>query len=352
MKQIILVSLLLLVAVFALPFVSQPTEALLDIGHAVVLPDPGPVATPSATASPTAIPTVAPTTANNSTPTTLDENAVVVTVSVAGAVQSLPLETYVWGVLAGEMPPTFPLEALKAQAVAARTLACHTIARGMPEKHPDALLCDQPDHCQAYLPRDTAFKKWGDAAATYATALDTAVQETLREVLLYNGEPILAVFSSTSSGQTERAADVWGKDVPYLQSVISPGEENSPHYQDHVSLDAAEFWRILKKAYPDAVAGKTPFGRIERSPSGGVISIEVGGALVSGTTMRGLFGLRSTNFTVVLTGDRVLFDTKGYGHGVGLSQYGARSMALAGKSYADILAWYYKDTLLSVYEGV
>jgi stage II sporulation protein D len=196
-------------------------------------------------------------------------------------------------------------------------------------RNPDAVFCDDFAHCMAY-------------STEFDTRFDAAIEATDGEVLTYEGEPILAVFFSTSSGNTENAADVWGGEYPYLVAVNSPGYEDAPRYSGMVTVTQDDFWRILG----NLPRSDTPFGTIIRSPSGGVLTIEISGAEISGTEIRSLFGLNSTNFTVALIDGAVVFETRGFGHGVGMSQYGARAMALEGADYEQILTHYYTGTKL------
>ncbi len=268
-----------------------------------------------------------------------------ITVQLQGTPVEMPLEQYVEGVTAAEIPNDFPIEAIRAQAVAARTYAVYKCRLGRPDVHPDADVCDNFSHCAAY--RDPA------AAAAAGTGLDRvrqAVQDTAGQILTCQGAPIAAVFHSASGPRTEAARDVWGEDVPYLQSVVSPGGSASSEYEDTVTVPADEFRKKVNEAFPSAdVSGapRTWFKASERSDAGGIITVKLGGIPVEGAAVRTLFGLHSTNFTITTTEDSISFHTIGYGHGVGLSQYGARYMAEQGASYTDILTHYYKDTVLS-----
>lgn len=272
-------------------------------------------------------------------------DAQTVTVSIDGTPTELPLESYVEGVVSAEIPADFPREALRAQAVAARTYALCKLSRGRPDAHPDADLCDDYRHCAAYRSPAASVFASGEQSAVRA-----AVQDTEGEILTSEGAPIAAVFHCVSGPRTESAADVWGEDVPYLQSVVSPGGTAFDGYESAVTVSADEFRERAGGAYPDADLSGAPdtwFRASVRSAAGGIKTVRLGGVTVEGTAVRELFGLRSTNFTVTTTADSLTFHTIGYGHGVGLSQYGAKYMAENGADYQEILAHYYPGTELT-----
>lgn len=268
-----------------------------------------------------------------------------VTVSIDGEPTELPLETYVAGVVSAEIANDFPLEAIRAQAVAARTYAVYKMSGGRPDAHPDADLCDDYHHCAAY--RDIAVQT---AAGTDLSRVEQAVDDTAGEILTYDNAPIVAVFHCVSGPRTESARDVWGEDVPYLQSVVSPGGTAYDGYEDAVTLSADDFRQIAAEAFPSADLSGAPdswFAASVRSDAGGVITVKLGGVTVDGTAVREAFGLQSTNFTLTTTDDSITFHTIGYGHGVGLSQYGAKYMAEQGADYVEILSHYYPGTVLT-----
>ena len=271
-----------------------------------------------------------------------------ITVQVDGKAQEMPLETYVEGVAAAEIPDDFPIEAIRAQAVAARTYAVYKQSRGRPAEHPDADVCDDYSHCAAYQP--AAVQTFGGSYAQ----VRKAVRDTAGQILTYEGAPIAAVFHCVSGPKTEAAADVWGEDIPYLQSVASPGGTQYPGYESAVTLTADEFREKTAQALPSADVSGAPdrwFAASVRSAAGGVKTVKLGGVTVAGTAVRALFGLQSTNFTVTTTEDSITFHTIGYGHGVGLSQYGAKYMAEQGSDYTEILAHYYPNTELRLESG-
>ena len=268
-----------------------------------------------------------------------------VTVSIGGTPTALPLERYVEGVVAAEIPDSFPPAALRAQAVAARTYAVYKLSRGRPDAHPDADLCDDFRHCAAY--RDPVQAASADGGISHVRQ---AVRDTAGEILTYEGAPIAAVFHCVSAPRTEAAADVWGEDIPYLQSEPSPGGSAYSGYESAVTLSLDEFRGIAQRAWPAADLSGSPegwFRSSDRSTAGGVRTVQLGGVTVKGTDVREQFGLRSTNFTVTTAADRITFHTIGYGHGVGLSQYGAKYLAEQGEDYTEILARYYRGTALT-----
>ncbi|MDO4173141.1 MAG: stage II sporulation protein D [Eubacteriales bacterium] len=269
-------------------------------------------------------------------------------VSVNGTVREMTLEQYAAGTVAAEIPASFPEEAIKAQAVAARTYAMYKQSQGTDQTHPDAVVCDDYTHCAAFVDLDTQAKDlWGSKAEEWRQKIEDAVNATAGEIITYNGSPIVAVFHSAAAQETESAVSVWGTDIPYLVTVDSEGDDSCPEYDASVTLGAEEFRQIMLAKYPDInLTGlpKTWFTDIESSEAGGVTSCKIGGESLKGTEVRTLFQLNSTHFTISTTDTSITFHTQGYGHGVGMSQYGAKSMAENGSSYQDILLHYYTGT--------
>ena len=266
-----------------------------------------------------------------------------VSVLLGNEVRVLPLNEYLYGVVSGEMPASFPAEALRAQAVAARTYTLYKQAHSS-SAHPQAQVCASSSCCKAFSSQETLRSRWGEDYEANAARIAEAVDSTDGLVMTYDSMPILAVFHSTSSGQTERSADIWGGDLPYLQSVDSPGETEAPRYSATIELTAAECKKLLLAKWPKLKLSSSAakwFGESERSEAGGVLHLTVGDRTVTGGEVRKLFGLNSTNFTISANKKSVTITTKGYGHGVGLSQYGARAMALEGYGFEEILSWYY-----------
>ncbi len=268
------------------------------------------------------------------------EEPVTLRVLHGGTVAEMELEEYLVGVLRAEMPASFPLEALKAQTVAARTYTLYKLRSGSHGAGAD--ICTDPACCQA----------WRDAEAGDACEekRKIAVAETAGEVVLYGGEPILAVFHAASAGRTRAAGDVWSGDLPYLQAVDSPeAAEQIPDYYSRADFTAAEFRERVLEALPEANLSGEPENWLQdpvTDSAGSVETVEVGGVRVKGGTLRSALGLRSACFTWETTGEGITFYVTGYGHGVGLSQYGAEAMAAAGADYREILLHYYVGTTI------
>ena len=270
---------------------------------------------------------------------------VTLTIQDGDTTEQMTLERYLTGVVRGEMPASFEMEALRAQAAAERSYVYYQLAAGRKDAHPDADFCSDHTCCSAYLSETAAREKWGGDFAPWNTRVEQAVSDTDGQVVLYNGRPILAVFHSSSAGRTAAAGDVWSGDLPYLVSVDSPeGEETVPNYYSTVTFTAAEAKEKLLTAHPELKLSGTPdrwFGAAAENGSGRVETVSVGGTDIEGTELRRIFGLRSACFTVAADSESVTFRVTGYGHGVGMSQYGANQLAREGKTWQEILEWYY-----------
>lgn len=259
--------------------------------------------------------------------------------------ENMNLEDYLIGVVAAEMPASFEEEALKAQAVAART---YTLYKSAGESHPDGEVCTDPGHCQAYLTDEQMHTNWGNDYSLYFNKIKEAVYSTRGQVLTYNEEPVMAVFHSMGGGKTENSEDVWGSDIPYLVSVDSPGEEEATNYNSTVTVSFEDFKNKILSEYPNAsINSFLDISQPVLSEGGHVKSMIIGAVTVSGTKLRSMFNLRSTKFYLTFEGGNVTFNVTGYGHGVGMSQYGANAMAKEGKTYKEILSHYYMGTTLS-----
>ena len=270
---------------------------------------------------------------------------VTLTIQDGDTTEQMTLERYLTGVVRGEMPASFEMEALRAQAAAERSYVYYQLAAGRKDAHPDADFCTDHTCCSASLSETAAREKWGGDFAPWNTRVEQAVSDTDGQVVLYNGRPILAVFHSSSAGRTAAAGDVWSGDLPYLVSVDSPeGEETVPNYYSTVTFTAAEAKEKLLAAHPELKLSGTPdrwFGAAAENGSGRVETVSVGGTDIEGTELRRIFGLRSACFTVAADSESVTFRVTGYGHGVGMSQYGANQLAREGKTWQEILEWYY-----------
>lgn len=283
------------------------------------------------------------------------DSAKTLRVQIQGEVQEMDMGTYLLGVLRAEMPASFEEEALKAQAIAARTYTLYRIRGGGSANHPNADACDDHTCCKAYLSAEQAASNWGSMAVYYEEKLARAVSETDGEVLLYDGVPILAVFFSSADGSTQGAGDVWMSDLPYLQSVSSPeNEELVPNYYSTASFTAGEFRSLILQSYPDADlfgdAG-TWVRDIMRNDSDYVASVTVGGIKMRGNDLRTALSLRSPSFTVEYKDNTFTFHVTGYGHGVGMSQYGANALAKEGYSAEEIVQHYFSGAAVGYYDA-
>lgn len=250
-------------------------------------------------------------------------------------VTEMNMDDYLVGVLLAEMPASFEIEALKAQACVARTYAGKANVTG--GKHGDGSVCGESSCCQGYLAEKSYFAAGGKPESV--DRIRSAVDATSGQVLIYDGQLIEATYFSCSGGRTEDAVAVWGTDVPYLQAVDSPGEEQAAYYTDTRVFALSEFAERLNLTMdgePDSW-----FGMITYTEGGGVYTMNIGGETFTGTQLRSLLELRSTAFSMKADDSGITVTTRGYGHRVGMSQYGADAMALAGSSWQEILTHYY-----------
>ena len=262
-------------------------------------------------------------------------------------VVTMKSEEYVLGALMAEMPAEFESEALKAQAVAIRTYLSNKLnAKNKNNGHEDAPICDDSTHCQAYCSYEEMKNKWGKNASFYYEKCKIAVESTVGETAKYNGEPINAVFHAYSNGKTENAEDVWGSKVDYLVSVESPGDLELPKLFSYFEIDVDEFKKKMSDAY-GCNFDKKLIGDIVFTKGGSVSSIEIGNKVIKGTDLRKKFDLKSACFSIKQIDDKIKFDVKGYGHGVGMSQYGANYFAKQGLNYKEILEKYYTGISVS-----
>lgn len=260
----------------------------------------------------------------------------------SGQVESMKTQDYLVGVLLAEMPASFPDEALKAQAVVARTYAARRQSSG---KHAQGAVCLQADCCQGYRTEADFFQDGGTQADL--EKIRTAVEQTQGQVLTYEGELIDATYFSASGGSTEAAVAVWGADVPYLQAVDSPGEA-SAYDTDVVYMTPEAFAKAL-----DFESDGKPeqwISDVTETDGGGVDTITIRGVQYRGTELRRALALRSTDFEIELQDGEFQIVTHGFGHRVGMSQYGAKAMAEAGNDYQQILSHYYLDTELTLWD--
>ena len=256
-----------------------------------------------------------------------------------GELIELSLRDYLVRVVLQEMPASFEAEALKAQAVAARTLTMQRIYGG--STHGNADLCGESSCCQCYMDEQEAIAAYGDGCAAATEKVRQAVEETDGQVMTFDGELIEAAYFSSTGGSTECAADVWGGEVSYLQAVSSPEAERC----SEVTWSAEEF----RAAFPELILEGEPmlwFGKMEYTEGGAVAYMEIDGETFSGTEVRRRLGLRSARFSASTDEMDITFTVVGSGHGVGMSQYGANTMAQRGSSYREILSHYYSGAVL------
>ncbi|SHI37982.1 stage II sporulation protein D [Lutispora thermophila] len=253
---------------------------------------------------------------------------------------TMDLEEYIAGVVAAEMPATFHIEALKAQALAARTYTLLRMkyfgGKGC-SQHPEADICTDPSHCQAFVDPNTLGKN--------QKKIYEAVNSTKGEVIVYEDKLIDAVFHSTSGGITENSEDVWVNKVPYLRSVLSQYEDHSPKLISRKEISIDDFVSGMLSLDNTITLDKknleSQIQIIERSSGGRVMKIKIGDKYFSGRDIREQFGLNSTNFSIDIGKNRITFEVIGYGHGIGMSQYGADGMANHGATYQEIIKHYY-----------
>ncbi len=257
-------------------------------------------------------------------------------------VLALTLEDYLIGVTAAEMPASYGMEALKAQAVAARTFTIKHMTGELKCKSGHTV-CTDHRCCQAYIETERMRANWGERFDEYYNKIKQAVRETDGEVLTSGGELVTALYHSSSGGKTENCEEVFAVSLPYLVSVESEGEESSPEFHSTVSYSKREFMDKINSAFPDAMMSdpEADVDIWQRTDSGRVSLIRLGGTVVSGQQLRNALSLKSTNMEFSMDGERVEISCLGFGHGVGMSQCGANAMAKQGADYREILKHYY-----------
>lgn len=272
-----------------------------------------------------------------------------------GAARSLQLEDYVAGVVAAEMPARYHPEALACQAIAARTFAirrCIALGGNGCPSHPGHDLCADSACCQGYLTPAAQRDKWPGEYSAMAARIGSAVRVTAGQILTWEGLPIEVLYHASSGGVTEAAAAVFSGSQPYLISVDSPGEEGYAGFEAQATFSRKEAADLLAAAFPGCgVTAENLPNQLERrssTASGRIDTVAVGSAVVTGAQLRQALGLRSTLCTWAFDERSVTFTTRGYGHGVGMSQAGAQAMAASGSTCAEILAHYYPGTHLSL----
>ena len=258
-------------------------------------------------------------------------------------VEEVALDDYLVNVVSAEMPASYEMEALKAQAVVART---YTIYKAQEKKHENADICDDSSCCQAWISKEDRLAKWEEnQRENNWKKVTDCVNQTKGKIITYGNQAICAFFHSNSGGITETAVNVWGGgNYPYLQVVETAGEEGYTQYTSEVVLTREELLNKIKEKYQDISINfdnDEDIKIIEHTESGRVKTIKFGNHEISGVEARTLLGLKSTNFEIIKENDKIKFSVKGYGHGVGMSQTGADAMAKQGSNYEDIIKHFY-----------
>lgn len=267
--------------------------------------------------------------------------------SGTGQIEELPIDEYLYGVVSSEMPANYEAEALKAQAIVARTYTIYQIMNNS-GKHPGADICDNSSCCQAWISKDERLSKWTpeEAESNWNKIVD-AVNSTSGKIITYQNKPINAFFHSNSGGKTESSLNIWGGiDYPYLKSVETAGEEGYTQYSSEAKFTKEELLNKLKEKYEDCeidYSQENCIQILEYTTSGRVKTIKFGNKEIAGTEARTILGLRSTNFTFTISGNEVIFSVIGYGHGVGMSQTGADALAKSGSNCEEIIKHFYTD---------
>lgn len=280
---------------------------------------------------------------------TVDEESPIIKVynHRKGIVENMDIENYLCGVLSGEMSADFNIEALKAQAIAARTFTIYNKKEG--KKHKNAVVCTDFKHCQEYKSKEELLKSNGEKWMKESySKIEQAVKETKGQIIVYKDEPILPLYFSTSSGNTENSEEVFSANYPYLRSVESPYDKNAPKFASNVKINNVDFIKAINTAYPKSNINQGNLSEqvkiLNRSEGGSVEKIKLGNTETKGVDLRKIFGLNSANFDLKFNDSYVDIVVKGYGHGVGMSQWGAEGMANEGYLYYDILTHYYTNT--------
>lgn len=267
-----------------------------------------------------------------------------------GDIITLTEEEFLLGTVCLEMSPLSPTDAIKAQVVAARTYYTYLKETSSQEY---AFTYSSLNHT-IYEDEEYFIALWGDDYDEYTKYVEDAIEETSGEVLVYEDEVACTVFCAMSNGTTLNSGEVWQEDLPYLSSVASPYDVLSSSYEKTTTFSTDEVKKIVEENFSDGVLNfdldyDQWFTEIEYGTGSSVISTNICGYTVTGTEVRNAFGLRSTTYDIEYDGTKFIFSTKGYGHGVGMSQTGAIAMANVGATYEEILSWYYLDTEIKVY---
>lgn len=281
------------------------------------------------------------------------EDTISVFMTADNEAQVMDMRDYIIGAVSAEVPASYDEEAIKAQALAAVTFAEYRKKNGGDEKIGGADISDDSSVHQGYVTKSEMQEKWGDAFDTYYKKVSDAVDEVLDKVITYEGEPIMAAYHAISSGKTESAKNIWGDDIAYLSTVDSKWDKDSTRYSSEVIYSAEELKELLKNIEnADFDSDETDWIKIKStSDAGTVLESEVCGAEMTGMELRTLLSLRSPVFDVEYSDGEFIFTVSGYGHGVGMSQNGANSMARDGYTYEEIIAHYYPGTEINSRKG-
>lgn len=337
MKSFLYLLLTITVSLLIAPvIVRNPNSSQIETEH----PDKQPVSSSKQTTT-------------QQTPNEKDGKEISVFLSANKDVVTVSELEYVCGSVAAEMPASYNEEALKAQAVACYTNAVRFKAQNSKDSPNSALsgadISNDTSTHQGYLTKEERQEKWGNSFEKYEKKIMNAVNSVLGQTLTYKGELCVAAFHAISTGTTENAAAVWGKNIDYLKSVRSAGDPLSPSYLTTLSVTKEQFCDIAKSigASTDIKDKSTWIGKIKTTDAKTVSSIEIGGKTFTGAEIRSAFSLKSAAFTAEATDTGVIFKVYGYGHGVGMSQYGADYMARQGSNFEEILKHYYKGAAIT-----
>jgi len=255
----------------------------------------------------------------------------------SGKIETLEMSEYIFSVVSAECPMLYEDEALKAQIIAAATYTRYLMDLNAESEYD---VTTDYNLCQGFIEREEAEKNWGDNAEKYSKRLESLIDETLNLVITYKGKPIFAAYHGISSGATEYAKNVWGNEVAYLKSVESIGDKLSQGYLSEAEFTYAQIDEKLKEQGITGNLLKT--AKLEKTSVGNVLWVKMGDKKISGGELGKALGLRSQNFEMTSTDEKIKFTVKGFGHQCGMSQNGANYMAKSGKTYKEILLHYYK----------
>ena len=345
MKKMFILSIFVLLIALLLPLLLVPGFYFYRPAEedTFVPPPPEPTQSPAFTPPPSAIASMQGLDASLS-----------LSVLLGNDIVQMSMAEYLLGVVAAEMPARFHPEALRAQAIAARTYTLYRMLLEPAARHPNAYVCGAYTCCKAYHSPERLRERWGAGFDYYLALIENAISSTDGIVLLFEDMPILAAFHSSSYGFTEASGAIWG-DLPYLQSVESfESVYDVPRFYDVVELSFSQFREIVQASLsgtslsddnlPDWISD------VQHTPSGRLASVSIGGVEVTGAQFRRMFSLRSAHVTLSLDEQGITISTGGYGHGVGMSQFGANTMANMGHDFSEILLWYYSGVHLGHFD--